>query len=201
MRADAFDVNRDEIRRRHHRPLGQAEFADRHAGGIVHAVEFVDGKTADHAVIEHRLGASAAFLGRLENDDSSAVEIAGLGEVACRAQKHRGVAVMAAGVHLAWHRRLVRQVVGLLDRQRVHVGAQRDRLAGRALAPTDDPDHAGAADPRYHLVAAEFREPRRHRGRSPVHLIEQLRMGVQIAPPGGDVGMQVGDTVDDRHGR
>jgi hypothetical protein len=25
-------------------------------------------------------------------------------------------------------------------------------------------------------------------------------MGVKIAPPGGDVGMQVGDAVDDRHG-
>ena len=27
----------------------------------------------------------------------------------------------------------------------------------------------------------------------------QLRMGVQVVPPGGDLAMQVGDAVDDRH--
>ncbi len=33
-----------------------------------------------------------------------------------------------------------------------------------------------------------------------VDVVEQLRVGMQVAPPGGDIGMQVGDAVDDRHG-
>src|SRR3546814_20727198 len=33
----------------------------------------------------------------------------------------------------------------------------------------------------------------------PALLVGQLRVLVQLAPPGGHVGVEVGDTVDDRH--
>ena len=131
--ADAFDVDGEMIGRRHQRPGAQAELAERHAGIIVHAVDLVDAEALHQAVLDHGLAAGAAFLGRLEDHHRGAGEIARLGEIARGAEQHGGVAVMAAGVHLARHRRLVRQVGRLLDRQRVHVGAQADHLAVATL--------------------------------------------------------------------
>ena len=37
------------------------------------------------------------------------------------------------------------------------------------------------------------------RGGGAVDLVEQLRMGMHVVPPGGDLGMQVGNTIDDGH--
>ena len=53
---------------------------------------------------------------------------------------------MAAGVHLARNFRFIWELVGLLDRQRIHVGAQSDRLARATLAASDDANYAGTAD-------------------------------------------------------
>ena len=64
----------------------------------------------------------------------------------------------------------------------------------------DDADHAGAADTRHHLVAAERLELFGDRAGGAVHVEQQFRMGVQVLPPGGDLMVQVGDAVDDRHG-
>jgi hypothetical protein len=125
--------------------------------------------------------------------------VARLGEILRRAEQHGGVAVMATGVHLAGHRRLVGKLVRLLQRQGVHVGTQPDHLARPAAAAADDADHAGAPDPRHHLVAAECLELLGDRSRGAVDVIEQLGMGMNIAPPGGDLGMKVGNTIDDRH--
>ena len=33
----------------------------------------------------------------------------------------------------------------------------------------------------------------------PMHVVHQLRMGMEIAPPPHDVGLQIGDAADDRH--
>src|SRR5262249_43463310 len=37
------------------------------------------------------------------------------------------------------------------------------------------------------------------RCRSAVDVVEQFRMRMDVAPPGGDLAMQVGDAIDDRH--
>ena len=67
------------------------------------------------------------------------------------ASKRGGVAVVAAGVHLAVVAAGVGQPGGLDDGQRVHVGADADALAAVAVAqPADD---AGAAQAAVHLVA------------------------------------------------
>ena len=68
---------------------------------IVHAVDLLDTPAVHQPVIDHRLAAGAALLGRLEDDDGGAVEVARLGQVLGGAEQHRCVAVMAAGVHLA----------------------------------------------------------------------------------------------------
>ena len=67
----------------------------------MHAVDLLHAEAVHQPVLDHGLAAAAAFLGGLEDDDRGAVEIAGLGEIARGAEQHRGVPVMAAGVHLA----------------------------------------------------------------------------------------------------
>ena len=98
-------------------------------GIVVHAVDFLDAEALHQAVLHHGAAAGAALLGRLEDHDRGAGEVARLGQVFGGAEQHGGVAVMAAGVHLAGHRRPVGDVGRLLERQRVHVGAQPDHLA------------------------------------------------------------------------
>ena len=99
------------------------------------------------------------------------------------------MAVVAAGVHFPGNRRLVGKFVGLLDRQRVHVGAQADRLAGGALAAADDADHAGAAETGDDLVAAEGLELFGNRAGRAMYIEQQFRMGMQVPPPRGNFAM------------
>ena len=197
--AFAFELDRNVIGRGHDRTWADGEFADRQAWEIMHAVDLINGKTGDQPVLHHGLGAGAALLRRLEDHHRGAGEIARLGEVFGRSQQHRGVAVVAAGVHLAGHRRLVRQAGLLLERQRIHVGAQPHHLAA-GLAAADDADDPGAADARHDIVAAKTLELFRNRGRRAVHVVEQFRIRMHLAAPGGDLVVQVGDAIDDRHG-
>ena len=116
------------VGRGHDRTGADRERADRNARAVVHAVDLLDAETLHQPVLDHRGGAGAALLGRLEDHDRVAGEIPGLGEIARRTEQHRGVAVMAAGVHLARRLGGVGQIGRFLDRQRVHVGAQPDHL-------------------------------------------------------------------------
>ena len=78
------------------------------------------------------------------------------GEDLRRAEQHGGVAVVAAGVHQPGVPGAVGAVPQLLDAERVHVGAERDRAAGGAAAQrTDDAD---PTDPLDDLVEPETPE-------------------------------------------
>ena len=169
----------------------------------MHPENLLDAETVHETILDHRGGAGAALFGRLEDHDGIAGEIAGFGEIARGTEQHRGVAVMAAGVHLAGRPGGVRQIGLFLDRQRVHVGAQADHpgvaLAARLLA-LDDADHAGAAKAGCDLVAAEFAQAVRHERRRVVHVIQQFGIFMDFAAPGLDIGLQIGDAVNDGHG-
>ena len=168
----------------------------------MHAVDLLDAEAIHQPVVDHRLGAGTALLRRLKNHHCVAGEIAGLGEIACRAEQHRGVTVMAAGMHLARRLGGVGQIGLFLDRQRIHVGAQADHLdvaIALRLAALDDADHPGAAKTGGDFVAAEFTEPVRHECCSAMHVVEQLRVLMDITAPGLNIGLKVGDTIDDGH--
>ena len=202
MTAMALDGDVDGVGRSHQRSRADREGADRQPRTVVHAVDLVDLETLDQSVLNHRLGAGTALLGRLEDHGHLAGEVAGFGEIARGAEQHRGMAVMAAGMHQARGLRGIGQPGRLLDRQRIHVGAQAEHLdlAAAGLAALDDADDAGLAQPRRDLVTAEFAQPVGHEGRGPMHLVEQLRVRMDIPPPGLDIGLQIGDAVDDGHG-
>ena len=110
------------------------------------------------------------------------------------------MAVMAAGMHDAGVLRFIGMIDDLLDRKRVHVGAQPDRLAAFRFAPLDDAHDARATDPGHDLVDAEFLQLLRHQRRRPVHIELQFGIGVDVATPFGDVLVELCDTIDDRHG-
>ena len=90
------------------------------------------------------------------------------------------------------------KVVGLLDRQRVHVGAQAD--GPRALARAQHAHHPGAADAAVHLEAERL-ELVGHDPRGARLLEAELGMGVDVAPPGGHLAVQARDGWVDGHGR
>ncbi len=130
------------------------EMADRHAGHVVHAVDLADAEALHHTVVDHRLGAGAAFLGGLEDDDRRTVEAARLGEIAGGSEEHGGMAVMAACMHEARVLRCVVEAGRLGDWQRVHIGAKAD---DRPVGPAaDDADNASAANAGGNLVYLEF---------------------------------------------
>src|SRR6185436_6037612 len=89
-------------------------------------------------------------------------------------------AVVPASVHHAVVARAVRERVRLLDRQRVHVGAQPD--APWRFTVLQDTHYACLADSPMHLDAERL-EPRRHQVRSSFLVEAELRMRVNIAPP------------------
>ena len=98
----------------------------------MHAEHLLGREALEQALLDHHPAARLHLLGGLEDEVDGAGEVAGLGEVARGAEQHRGVAVVAAGVHPARVPRGVGQAGRLLDRQRVHVGAQADRAAAGA---------------------------------------------------------------------
>src|SRR5262249_21690656 len=189
----------ERIGRRHHWPGPYAESAERHARIVVHSVDLADAEAIHQAAIDHFPAATAALFRRLDDHHCSTGKVARLGEIARRTEKHGCMPVVTAGVHFAGHRGLVRNVVRFLDRQRIHVGAQPDRLPGGSFTAADNPDHASAAKASHYLIATESLEFFGYGTGSSVHVEQQLGMGMQIAPPAGDFAVQIRDTVDDRH--
>ncbi|MNV13899.1 hypothetical protein D3C71_1045630 [compost metagenome] len=186
--AHAFDGHCEQVLRSHHRPFAKAQMPRRQTRHVVHAEQRIAGKTFEQAIGEHRFRAALAFFGGLENQGQGAVELAGRRQVARRAQQHRGVAVMPAGVHAA----LVLTAVGCAgvfdDRQCIHV-CPYPELA-RAAAIAQDADHAGLADPGVHLVAP-IRQGFGHQRRGAVFLEAEFRVGVDVLAGGVQVAGHV----------
>jgi hypothetical protein len=140
----------------------------------------------------------------LKDHHRIAGEVPRLREIASRAEQHRGMAVVAAGVHQALRLRGVGKICLLLDRKRIHIGAKSDHLdlaiAGRLLT-LDDADHAGLPETGRDLVAAKLPQAVGDESRGAVNVIEQLRLLMDVAAPSLDVGLQIGDAVDDGHGK
>jgi hypothetical protein len=112
--------------------------------------------------------------------------------------KHRGVPVMAAGMHLARGGGGMCGPRRLHDRQRVHIGAQPD---DRPLAlPLDDRDDPAFAMPSWSSSTPNSLQPRGDESRRLVAVEGQFRMRVQMAAPALHLFGIGGDAVDHWHG-
>ena len=198
--AAALDGEGEAVGGGHDRAGPDREGADRHAGDVVHPVDRLDPEPLHQAVLDHRLAAAAALLGRLEDHHRGAIEVTRLGEVLGRPEQHGRVPVMAAGVHLARHGGAVGQIAHLLDRQSVHVGAQADGAVGGPALPPNHTNHPGAADAGHHFVAAEGPKPVRHEPGRAIDVVEQLGMGMEIVPPRRHRVGEVAYPFEDGHG-
>ena len=92
----------------------------------------IAGEPLEQAILDHRLGAADALLGRLENKMYLTIEISRFGQIARGPQQHRRVTVVAAGMHGSIVCRAMPEVVQLVDRQGIHVGAQAYRAGAVA---------------------------------------------------------------------
>ena len=156
-------------------PIGQA-------GNIVHAIDFRDGKPLHHAVLDHFAATATTFFRGLEDHRYGTYEIARLCQILRRSQKHCGVSVMAASVHLACGVRCPWLARDLRQRQRIHVRAQSHRRAF-AVTPPYDADDAGTADPRLHDVTTELVQLIRDEPGRLVHIEHQLGIRMQMMTP------------------
>ncbi len=95
------------------------------------------------------------------------------------------MAVMAAAVHAAFVARLVREVVLLLHRQRVHVRAQSDRLAAGVRLARNDGNQPRLADAGV-MLDAQGRKLFLHDARGAFLLEAELGMGVEITTNGSE---------------
>jgi len=94
----------------------EAEVADGVSRDVVHGEDGVAGEALQQPVVEHRAGTAEALFGRLEDQLQGAAPVRRLDQVPGRGEEHRGVAVVAAGVHHAVHLAGVGQAGGFLDR-------------------------------------------------------------------------------------
>ena len=97
----AGDADVPAVGRREQRAGLGDDVAERHAGLVVDGEDRVAGEFLEQPVLDHLARAAAAFLGRLEDEVHGALEVALLAQHLGGAQQHRGVAVMAAGMHAA----------------------------------------------------------------------------------------------------
>ena len=142
--------------------------------------------------------AADGLLGGLEDDVDGAGEIAGLGEVARRAEQHGGVAVMAAGVHHA------RRLAGVGAARSPPRSAARPcrraaRSRRRARWPRMTPTTPVLAMPVCTSSTPNSRSSSGDALAGAVFFQAQFGMLVQVLAPGRHVGVEVGDTIDDGH--
>ena len=145
-----------------------------HAGDEVGSVE--------HSRLDDVAGPAGRYLlGVLEDEAHlSGQLVTMLEEQPSRAEQHRRVTVVPAGVHHTRARRDVGKDVLLENRQRVDVGAEHDDLARPGPVETGDDGGAGGT---LDLQPAERPQRLLHESGRLVLLERELGMGVQMAPP------------------
>jgi hypothetical protein len=188
------DRHLELVRLRHHRPGAETDDPARQrlpeveAEDPVHALE---GAFGHH----QRRAAGRFLLGRLEQEDEGAGQrLQPRGEHLGGAHQDRHVTVVTAGVHHARDLGTILVLGELIDRQRVHVRAERDGAAGPAAA--QDTAQARAAA-RAHRHAARLEELAHHARRA-VLLEAELGVPVEVAAPLDEGGFEVVDVGSER---
>ena len=163
------------------------EAAGRDTRHVVHAVDGVAVELVEQAFLDHHAGAAQPFFGGLEDEMHGAGEVRFCCQMLGRAQQHGGVAVMAAGMHLVGVDRGVVEVVLFLQVQRIHVGAQADRLLAGTLA-LQGADNSGLGQPAMHLDAPAL-QLLGHDLRGALFLEGGLGMAMDVAADGGQLSV------------
>ncbi len=101
-----------------------------------------DFRIVEHALLDHRISTARPFFRRLKDQHDGAAEpFAFAREHAGCTQQHRRMRVVAARVHFPVDLRRKRQTGALGNRQRIHIGTQRNNAPRFSAA--HDADDAG----------------------------------------------------------
>lgn len=171
--------------------------AEGNGGRVMESIDFTDPESIEHALAHHHLATAAVLFRRLEDQRHTAAEATRLGQVFRGPEQHRGMAVMAAGMHDARHGRSMGNPGFLSDRQSVHIGTQPNR---RPLAlPLNDRNDAARCDTFMDFVNPEVPQAVGDESRSLVTVKAKFGMGMQMAAPFGHLRREIGDAVKDGH--
>ncbi len=191
----ALDPDLEHVRRRLDRAAGNPDRSDRHVGQQVLTEDRVNVRILQHARLDHRLRATAVrlFRGLEEQFDVARELVPPLHQQPRDAQEHRRVPVMPTGVHDALGLRLVVDVVLFVNRQRIHVSAEQDRLARTLRRPANEPGDAGLRDAGADVFDAKRFQPLADELGRLRFLETQLRVLVQPPPVSDDAGQDLVD--------
>ena len=195
MTALSRDRDLELIGRGHYGPGTCRKCSFGKPGQIVHAVNSFDTEALEQPVFCHGEPARSTFFGGLEDHHHGAIEIARPGQILGGTKQHGTVPVMAAGVHQSLICAGMLESSGFRDRQRVHICAQSDDPPARAAV--NDADHPRAPYACFHFVDAKAFEQLGNFSSGAMNLIEQFGMRMEIATPGGDLLVHVGNRIDD----
>ena len=148
--AHTFQRDRHIVGRRHHGPLPKREPALCDARHVVHREDRVARKALEQPLLDHQPRTARVLFGGLEDQVQRAGEAARFGQMPGGCQQHRGVPVMAAGMHHAIMGACPGLAGGFLQRQGVHVGAQAQ--APRTVATAQGADDTGRSQAAMDLI-------------------------------------------------
>ena len=144
MPSRSSDAHFKKICRCHTGTAMNANFANIHAGPIMHSPNGFHVKPIKQPILDHRFAAIAAFFSWLKDEIDSAVEITRFREILRRAKKHRAMPVMPTSMHPPWCFGHMGKFVHFLHWQRVHIGPQSDCRSAIAVA-AQNPNNASFA--------------------------------------------------------
>lgn len=131
VRALAVDGDVKVARLRHEIVPAHADLALRHGRPQVQAIDAVDLRVFERAVIDHAPCTSPALFAGLKQQDNITMNMGAVfGDPARKEQKNRHMPVVAAAVHVAGVLRAVGHVIGLVIVDAVHIGAKGDGRLG-----------------------------------------------------------------------
>ena len=133
--AAPVERNRKTIGRSEERPVADADLAGFHPAVKMQRKRALDVRILQRTFFDHCLGAGRPFLGRLKAEHDRSRDLGfSPRQIARGSEQDRHVPVVPARVHHAVSRGAIGNVVQLLDRQRVHVGAQQRDGTGAPAA-------------------------------------------------------------------
>ena len=99
--ANPVDGNFKVVFRGHDGTGAHCELAGFERWEIVDGIHGINRKALEESVCDHRPRSFTVLFGGLENEGHATIEISIAGEILGGTQQHRGVTIVAAGVHLA----------------------------------------------------------------------------------------------------
>ena len=196
MAALALDHDVEKNRAGHDRAWADGELPNRQAGAVMQPIDRIAGEAIKQPIRQHGLSAAAPFFRRLENEMHRAVEIACFGQITRGGQQHGGMPIMPTAMHLALNAGFMREAIGFRHGQRIHIRAQ--PKPALAVPVPQHAHNAGLANAAMHLNPPGS-EAFGHQRAGPHFLKPQFRMGMEIAPPGGEFFMPFADFLDRCH--